>query len=108
MVCACGIIVDAEGATCPSLRGSGMADTGTERRLTTILAADVVGYSRLVEADEARTLASLRHLRLSVLEPLLLEHRGRVVTLMGDGLIAEFGSVVGAVACAAAVQTRLA
>jgi len=85
-----------------------MADTGTERRLTTILAADVVGYSRLVEADEAGTLGSLRHLRLTVLEPLLLEHRGRVVKLMGDGLIAEFGSVVAAVACAAAVQTRLA
>ncbi|WP_343039604.1 adenylate/guanylate cyclase domain-containing protein [Microvirga thermotolerans] len=85
-----------------------MADTGTERRLTTILAADVVGYSRLVEADETATLAALRGLRRSVLEPLLAEHRGRLVKLMGDGLIAEFGSVVAAVACAAAIQARLA
>ena len=69
------------------------------------MAADVVGYSRLVEADEAGTLAALKSLRQTVLEPLLNEHRGRLVKLMGDGLIAEFGSVVGAVACAAAVQT---
>jgi TolB-like protein/Tfp pilus assembly protein PilF len=84
-----------------------MADTGTERRLTAIMAADVVGYSRLVEADEAATLKSLRDLRRTVLEPLLAEHRGRLVKLMGDGLIAEFGSVVRAVACAAAIQARL-
>ena len=85
-----------------------MTDLGVERRLTTVVAADVVGYSRLVEADEAGTLAALKRLRLTVLEPLLAEHRGRLVKLMGDGLIAEFGSVVGAVACAAAIQTRLA
>ncbi len=85
-----------------------MADTGTERRLTTIMAADVVGYSRLVEADEVSTLAALRSLRQTVVNPLLGEHRGRVVKVMGDGLIAEFGSVVGAVACAAAIQARLA
>ena len=71
------------------------------------MAADVVGYSRLVEADEAGTLAALKSLRQTVLEPLLNEHRGRLVKLMGDGLIAEFGSVVGAVACAKAVQIRL-
>ena len=71
------------------------------------MAADVVGYSRLVEADEAGTLAALKSLRQTVLEPLLNEHRGRLVKLMGDGLIAEFGSVVGAVACARAVQIRL-
>jgi adenylate cyclase len=78
-----------------------------ERRLTTIMAADVVGYSRLVEADEAGTLAALRRLRQDVLETLLTEHRGRLVKLMGDGLIAEFGSVVSAVACAAAIQQQL-
>jgi len=78
-----------------------------ERRLSAILAADVVGYSRLVETDEAGTLASLRHLRRTVLKPLLAKYRGRLVKLMGDGLIAEFGSVVGAVACAAAIQARL-
>ncbi len=85
-----------------------MADPGTERRLTAIMAADVVGYSRLVEADEASTLAALRDLRRSVLGPLLAEHRGRIVKLMGDGLIAEFGSVVAAVACAVAIQARVA
>jgi len=71
------------------------------------MAADVVGYSRLVEADEASTLAALRRLRQGVLETLLTEHRGRLVKLMGDGLIAEFGSVVSAVACAAAIQQQL-
>jgi TolB-like protein len=85
-----------------------MTDLRAERRLTTIMAADVVSYSRLVEADEAGTLAALRSLKQGVLEPLLAEHRGRLVKLMGDGLIAEFGSVVSAVACAAAVQRQLA
>lgn len=79
-----------------------------ERRLTAIMATDVVGYSRMVEADEAGALAALRDLRRNVLEPLLAEHRGRLVKLMGDGLIAEFGSVVAAVSCAAAIQARLA
>ena len=63
-----------------------------ERRLAAILAADVVGYSRLVEQDEAGTLAALRALRREVLDPLLAEHHGRLVKLMGDGVIAEFGS----------------
>ena len=72
-----------------------------ERRLAAILAADVVGYSRLVEADEAGTLSVLKDVRKTVLDPLLAEHRGRVVKLMGDGIIVAFGSVVGAVACAA-------
>jgi TolB-like protein/class 3 adenylate cyclase/Tfp pilus assembly protein PilF len=75
-----------------------------ERRLSAILVADVVGYTRLVESDEVGTLAALRHLRLDVLEPLLAEHRGRLVKMLGDGFFAEFGSVVGAVACAAALQ----
>jgi TolB-like protein/class 3 adenylate cyclase len=84
-----------------------MAATGPARRLTSIMAADVVGYSRLVEADEAGTLAVLKELRQTLLEPLLAEHRGRLVKLMGDGLIAEVGSVVDAVACAAAIQIQL-
>jgi TolB-like protein/Tfp pilus assembly protein PilF len=71
------------------------------------MAADVVGYSRLIEADEAGTLTALTRLRQGVLETLLTEHRGRLVKLMGDGLIAEFGSVVSAVACAAAIQQQL-
>ncbi|WP_245445651.1 adenylate/guanylate cyclase domain-containing protein [Mesorhizobium kowhaii] len=68
------------------------------------MAADIVAYSRLIEADEARTLASIRTLRSQVLDPLIADHRGRIVKLMGDGAIVEFGSVVDAVACAVAVQ----
>src|SRR5262245_38956661 len=79
-----------------------------ERRLTAIMVADVVGYSRLVESDEAETLAAIKHLRDILLKPQLVQHRGRIVKLMGDGIIAEFGSVVGAVACAADVQSQIA
>ncbi len=75
-----------------------------ERRLAAILASDIVGYSRLIEQDEAGTLAAIKALRREVIDPLLAEHKGRVVKLMGDGAIAEFGSVVDAVACAVAVQ----
>jgi class 3 adenylate cyclase len=85
-----------------------MASPRTERRLAAILAADVVGYSRLVEQDEEGTLAALRDIRHAVVAPLLTEHRGRVVKLMGDGLLAEFGSVVDAVACALAIQAGTA
>ena len=67
-----------------------------ERRLAAILAADVVGYSRLIGADEAGTLTALRALRKDLVEPTLKRHRGRVVKLMGDGLLAEFASVVDA------------
>jgi class 3 adenylate cyclase len=79
-----------------------------ERRLAAILAADIVGYSRLVEQDEAGTLAAIKGLRETAINPLLAEHKGRIVKLMGDGAIVEFGSVVDAVACAAAVQKTLA
>jgi adenylate cyclase len=79
-----------------------------ERRLAAILAADVVGYSRLIEANEAGTLRALRAMRQEVLKPLLSEHHGRVVKLMGDGILVEFGSVVSAIACAAALQARIA
>ena len=61
-------------------------------------------YSRLIETDEARTLAAIRALRSEVIDPLIADHRGRIVKLMGDGAIVEFGSVVDAVACAVAVQ----
>ena len=84
------------------------ATVRTERRLAAILAADVVGYSRLIERDEAGTLAAIRDLRRAVIDPLLAEHQGRIVKLMGDGLIVEFGSVVDAVTCAVAVQERVA
>ncbi|WP_262300077.1 tetratricopeptide repeat protein [Microvirga sesbaniae] len=81
-----------------------MATAWVERRLAAILAADVVGYSHLVEQDEASTLSALKALRREVIEPLLAAHHGRIVKLMGDGAIAEFGSVVDAVACAVGVQ----
>lgn len=85
-----------------------MATAWVERRLAAILAADVVGYSHLVEQDEADTLSALKALRREVIDPLLAEHHGRIVKLMGDGAIAEFGSVVDAVACAVAVQKNVA
>ena len=85
-----------------------MAVARVERRLTAILAADVVGYSRLIEQDEAATLAAIRALRAEVIDPLLTEHGGRVAKLMGDGAIVEFASVVDAVACAVAVQKAVA
>ena len=88
--------------------GLPMVSTRTERRLAAILAADVVGYSRLVEQDEEGTLAALRDIRHSVIDPLLAEHRGRIIKLMGDGPLAEFGSVVDAVSCALAVQAGTA
>jgi class 3 adenylate cyclase/pimeloyl-ACP methyl ester carboxylesterase len=75
-----------------------------ERRLAAIMAVDVVGYSRLVERDEDRTLARLKAHRRQLIEPLLSEHRGRVVKLMGDGALCEFASVVNAVRCAVAIQ----
>ncbi len=75
-----------------------------ERRLAAILAADVVGYTRLMGADETGTLRRLTELRQQVLEPLIAEHRGRVVKLMGDGLLVEFASVVDALTCAVAWQ----
>ena len=75
-----------------------------ERRLAAILAADVAGYTRLMGGDEAGTLRRLTELRREVLEPLIGEHRGRVVKVMGDGLLVEFASVVDALACALAWQ----
>ena len=72
----------------------------SERRLAAILAADVVGYSRLMAADEAGTHARLKALRKDFIEPKIAEHHGRVVKLMGDGALVEFASVVDAVECA--------
>ena len=78
-----------------------------ERRLAAILAADVVGYSRLMEKDEAGTFERLRQLRGKLMEPAVARHRGRVFKLMGDGLLAEFSSTVDAVECAAAIQVGI-
>ena len=83
-----------------------MAEARTTRRLAAILAADVVGYSRMMATDEAGTLAALKSHRKAVFDPAVAEHGGRIVKLMGDGVLVEFGSVVDAVACALAVQRR--
>src|ERR1700720_3301698 len=75
-----------------------------ERRLTAILAADVVGYSRLMGTNETGTLAALKALQTDLIEGKIAEHQGRIVKLTGDGMLVEFPSVVNAVACAAEVQ----
>src|SRR5215469_331358 len=79
-----------------------------ERRLAAILAADVVGYSRLMGEDEEGTLAALKAIRSEVAEPKIAENRGRIVKTTGDGLLAEFPSVVDAVRCAVEVQREMA
>jgi class 3 adenylate cyclase/pimeloyl-ACP methyl ester carboxylesterase len=79
-----------------------------ERRLAAILAADVFGYSRMMSDDEAGTHSSLQVHRSQVLDPAIARHRGRIVKLMGDGLLAEFASVVEAVDCAAEIQREMA
>jgi adenylate cyclase len=81
-----------------------MAEERVNRKLAAILAADVVGYSRLMGADEEGTLAALKQHRQTVFDPAVAAHNGRVVKLIGDGTIVEFGSVVEAVHCALAVQ----
>ena len=78
------------------------------RRLAAILAADVVGYSRLMGADEEGTLDRLKVLRRELADPKIKEHRGRIVKTTGDGLLVEFGSVVDAVRCAVDVQREMA
>jgi adenylate cyclase len=81
-----------------------MAEERINRKLAAILAADVVGYSRLMAADEAGTLAALKRHRQAVFEPAVAAHQGRIVKLIGDGTIVEFASVVDAVNCALSVQ----
>jgi hypothetical protein len=78
------------------------------RRLAAILAADVVGYSRLMATDERGTHARLKALRQDFIEPKISEQHGRIVKLMGDGALVEFASVVDAVECAAAIQAGVA
>jgi adenylate cyclase len=79
-----------------------------QRRLVAILAADVVGYSRLMGEDEAGTLAALKAHREDLIGPKIAEHGGRIVKLMGDGILAEFGSVVAAVQSAVEIQQAMA
>jgi TolB-like protein len=85
-----------------------MAEERIQRRLAAIMAADVVGYSRLMEQDEAGTMAVLKSRRRAVLEPLVTKHQGRVFKITGDGVLVEFGSAVNAVQCAVDLQQRMA
>src|SRR3954464_10858297 len=77
------------------------------RKLAAILAADVVGFSRLTGADEDRTLARLRALRSDLIDPTIAVHKGRVVKRTGDGAIVEFRSIVDAVRCAIEIQNAM-
>src|SRR2546428_13367074 len=78
-----------------------------ERRLTAILAADIVGNSRLIGIDEAGTVAAVKAIRNDLIERKIAKHQGRIVKLMGDGILAEFPSVVNAVSCAVEVQSAM-
>src|SRR3954466_5445536 len=75
-----------------------------DRRLTAILAADVVGFSRLMGADESGTLAALKSARAEIIDPGISQHHGRIFKLTGDGILAEFPSVVSGLACAVEIQ----
>jgi class 3 adenylate cyclase len=89
-------------------RGAAERDAAAARRIAAILAADIAGYSRLVGDDEEGTLARLRTLRRDLIDPEIDAHRGRIVRIMGDGILAEFASAVDAVRCAVAMQRGLA
>lgn len=78
-----------------------------ERRLSAIMAADVVGYSRLMGANEVGTLTALKEHRAGLIDPAIAEHQGRIVKLTGDGMLVEFPSVVSAVECAAGIQHEM-
>ena len=79
-----------------------------ERRLAAILSADVVGYSRLMHRDEDGTLERIRLLRRELIDPIINQYSGRIVKLMGDGLLLEFASVVDSVRTAIDVQEAMA
>ena len=81
---------------------------GPERRLAAVLAADMVGYSRLMEVDETGTLARLKTHRLELIDPAIAKNRGRIIKTTGDGMLVEFQSVADAVLCAVEVQRRMA
>jgi len=84
-----------------------MSEGAPRRRLAAILAADIVGYSRLMSADEEGTLAALRMRRREILQPAVSKHHGRIVKVMGDGVLVEFGSAVDAVTCAVELQDAM-
>jgi adenylate cyclase len=89
------------------IRAKGMLER-VQPRLAAILAADVVGYSRLIGQDESGTLRRLKELRRSLIDPTIKEHHGRVVKTTGDGILIEFPSAVDAVRCAVTVQRAMA
>jgi TolB-like protein/tetratricopeptide (TPR) repeat protein len=84
-----------------------MSEERIQRRLAAILAIDVVGYSRLTERDEVGTLATLKSRRREILQPMISKHHGRIVKLIGDGALIEFGSAVNAVDCAVELQKAM-
>src|SRR4029079_8286986 len=88
--------------------GQGVEEADVERRLAAIRAWDVVGYSRLMEADEAGTLARLRSVQQEMIDPGIAKCKGRVIKTTGDGMLVEFPSVVEAVRCAAEFQRAMA
>lgn len=85
-----------------------MAGGRVERRLTAVLAADVVGYSRLMGADEVGTLTALKTIRRGIVDPKIAEYSGRIVKTTGDGMLVEFASAVDAVTCAISIQEEMA
>ena len=84
-----------------------MSDVAITRRLAAILAADVAGYSAMMGADEAGTIAALRQIWSETFNPAVAARHGRIVKMMGDGALVEFGSVVDAVECAIAIQRAM-
>ncbi|ANL40066.1 MULTISPECIES: adenylate/guanylate cyclase domain-containing protein [Rhizobium] len=85
-----------------------MAEERVKRRLAAIVVADVVGYSRLMEEDEVTTLATLKERRATILQPIVRAHGGRVVKVMGDGVLLEFASAVNALSAAIELQRKMA
>src|SRR6476660_8402785 len=84
-----------------------MTEQRINRRLAAILAADVVGYSRLMGADEVGTLRALKTVRKELVDPTIAAFGGRIVKTTGDGLLVDFASVVDAVACAVTIQRKM-
>jgi adenylate cyclase len=85
-----------------------MEEQSVERRLAAVVAADVVGYSRLMEVDEVGTLARLKTIRLELIDPTIAKCKGRIIKTNGDGMLVEFQSVTEAVRCAVEFQQSMA
>src|SRR5579883_2864853 len=84
-----------------------MVNPGPQRKLAAVVAADMVGFSRLMEVDEAGTLARLKTHRIELIDPAIAKNRGRIIKTTGDGMLVEFQSVVDAVICATEIQRRM-